>query len=170
MAETAAAGGGRGVEKLERFLRLQFKTLAGSTGSSWLNPDFSALPDPQKADIRKKSRAVDAMVQQFIAEGVADGSIVATEPKIAEFFLIGALNWLPRCSRRKAASQATSLPRSSSGSCWTGCAPRSDKAARDGPVVIRDFRRWPADPHIVIDAIKEARAEVARTARDPAGP
>jgi len=96
MAETAAAGGGRGVEKLERFLRLQFKTLAGSTGSSWLNPDFSALPDPQKADIRKKSRAVDAMVQQFIAEGVADGSIVATEPKIAEFFLIGALNWLPR--------------------------------------------------------------------------
>ena len=96
MAENAAAGGGRGVEKLERFLRLQFQTLAGSAGSSWLIPDFSALPDAQKADIRKKSRAVDAMVQQFIAEGVADGSIVATEPKIAEFFLIGALNWLPR--------------------------------------------------------------------------
>jgi TetR/AcrR family transcriptional regulator len=96
MAETAAAGGGSGVEKLERFLRLQFQTLAGSAGSSWLSPDFSALPDAQRADIRKKSRAVDAMVQQFIVEGVADGSIAATEPRIAEFFLIGALNWLPR--------------------------------------------------------------------------
>ena len=34
--------------------------------------------------------------QKFIADGVADGSLVTAEPKIAEFFLIGALNWLPR--------------------------------------------------------------------------
>ena len=36
------------------------------------------------------------MVQRFVAEGVADGSIAPIEPKIAEFFLMGALNWLPR--------------------------------------------------------------------------
>lgn len=97
MAETAAAGGGHGVDKLERFLRLQFQTLAGSTGSSWLlSADLSALPDSQRADLRKKSRSVDAMVQKFIVEGMGDGSIVDTDPKIAEFFLIGAMNWLPR--------------------------------------------------------------------------
>lgn len=95
-AEQAALGGGSGVQKLERFLRLQFQTLAGSTGSSWLNTDISALPDGQRNEIRKRSRIVDGMVQQFISDGIADGSIVTTEPKIAEFFLIGALNWLPR--------------------------------------------------------------------------
>jgi TetR/AcrR family transcriptional regulator len=97
MAEAAAAQGGRGVDKLERFLRLQFQTLAGRTGSSWLlSADLSALSVLQRADIRKKSRSVDAIVQRFIVEGMADGSIVDTEPKIAEFFLIGAMNWLPR--------------------------------------------------------------------------
>jgi len=96
MAERAAVGGGRGAEKLERFLRLQFQTLAGSSGSSWLNADMSALPEGQRSEIRKRSRVVDAMVQKFISDGIADGSVVSTEPKIAEFFLIGALNWLPR--------------------------------------------------------------------------
>ena len=61
-----------------------------------MNTDISALPDGQRSEIRKRSRIVDAMVQKFIAEGIADSSIVSTEPKIAEFFLIGALNWLPR--------------------------------------------------------------------------
>ena len=96
MAERAAVGGGRGAEKLERFLRLQFQTLAGSSGSSWLNADMSALPEGQRSEISKRSRVVDAMVQKFISDGIADGSVVSTEPKIAEFFLIGALNWLPR--------------------------------------------------------------------------
>lgn len=97
MAEAAAAEGGRGVDKLERFLRLQFQTLAGSNGSSWLlSADLSALSIAQRADLRKKSRSVDAIVQSFIIEGMSDGSIVSTEPKIAEFFLIGAMNWLPR--------------------------------------------------------------------------
>jgi AcrR family transcriptional regulator len=95
-AEQSAAEGGRGLEKLERFLRLQFQTLAGSTGSSWLLADLSVLPEEQKADIRSRSRHVDSLVQKFIAEGVADGSVVSTDPKIAEFFLIGALNWFPR--------------------------------------------------------------------------
>lgn len=97
IAEAAAAEGGRGVDKLERFLRLQFQTLAGRTGSSWLlSTDLSALTNPQRADLRKKSRLVDAILQTFIVEGMADGSIVNTEPKIAEFFMIGAMNWLPR--------------------------------------------------------------------------
>jgi AcrR family transcriptional regulator len=96
IAEKAERGGGSGVEKLERFLRLQFRTLAGSSGSSWLMTDISALSRHQQVEVRKRSRLVDAMVQKFIADGVADGSIEPIEPKIAEFFLMGALNWLPR--------------------------------------------------------------------------
>jgi TetR/AcrR family transcriptional regulator len=96
MAEKAGQGGGSGVEKLERFLRLQFSTLAGSNGSSWLMADISALPPQQRAEVRRQSRLVDAMLQEFIADGIADGSIEPTEPRIAEFFIMGALNWVPR--------------------------------------------------------------------------
>lgn len=96
IAEQAEAGGGTGAEKLERFLRLQFQTLAGRNGSSWLIADISALPETQRNEVRRLSRIVDTKVQKFIADGVIDGSIATTEPKIAEFFLIGALNWLPR--------------------------------------------------------------------------
>ncbi|MBL6749799.1 MAG: TetR family transcriptional regulator [Nevskia sp.] len=91
--------GGSGAQKLERFLRLQFRTLAGHSGSSWIFADISALPAEEYAEVRRRQRVVDQLVQQFIAQGVADGSLEATNPKIAEFFLMGALNWLPRWFR-----------------------------------------------------------------------
>jgi AcrR family transcriptional regulator len=96
MAQQAAAGGGTGLDKLECYLRLQFETLAGRRGSSWLHADMSVLRDAQRAEARRRSRTVDALVQGFLAAGIADGSIAPVDPKIAEFFLMGALNWLPR--------------------------------------------------------------------------
>ncbi len=96
MAQKAHEGGGTGLQKLERYLHLQFETLAGRGGSSWMLADISVLSEPQQAEARKRSRVVDALVQKMLEEGVADGSIVDVDPKIAEFFLMGALNWLPR--------------------------------------------------------------------------
>lgn len=96
VAEAAQAGGGSGLARLERYLRMQFETLAGRGGSSWLLADISVLPPAQQAEARKRSREVDARVQKFIADGVADRSIAGVDPKVAEFFLMGALNWLPR--------------------------------------------------------------------------
>lgn len=96
LARRAQAGGGSGLERLERYLRLQFETLAGQGGSSWLLADISVLQPEQRAVARQGSREVDALVQTFIADGIADGSIVDVDPKVAEFFLMGALNWMPR--------------------------------------------------------------------------
>ncbi len=96
MAQKAREAGGSGLQKLERYLHLQFGTLAGRGGSSWLLADMSVLSEEQQAETRKRSRVVDALVQKFIEEGIADGSIVDVDPKVAEFFLMGALNWLPR--------------------------------------------------------------------------
>jgi AcrR family transcriptional regulator len=96
-AVTEAAERGRtGREKLETYLRLQFKTLAGTDGAAWVLSDLSALAPQQRRHVRKQSRAIDQMLQLFLAEGLADGSISGAEPKITEFFIIGALNWLPR--------------------------------------------------------------------------
>lgn len=96
MAQKANEGGGSGLEKLERYLHLQFGTLAGRGGSSWMHADISVLSLTQQTEARKRSRVVDALVQKMLGDGVGDGSIVDVDPKIAEFFLMGALNWLPR--------------------------------------------------------------------------
>ena len=92
----AAKVGRTGREKLETYVRLQFETLAGSDGAAWVLSDLSALAPQQRRHVRKQSRAIDQMLQAFLAEGLADGTIVGAEPKITEFFVIGALNWLPR--------------------------------------------------------------------------
>jgi TetR/AcrR family transcriptional regulator len=96
MASIAREGGGTGLERLERYLRLQFETLAGRGGSGWMLADISVLEPDQQAEVRRQSRKVDTIVQGFIGDGIADGSIAKVNPKVAEFFLIGALNWLPR--------------------------------------------------------------------------
>jgi TetR/AcrR family transcriptional regulator len=92
----AAATGRTGRDKVEAYVRLQFETLAGKDGAAWILSDISALTSQQRREVRKQSRAVDSMLQSFLAEGVRDGTIAGAEPKITEFFLIGALNWLPR--------------------------------------------------------------------------
>lgn len=109
MAEQAHADGGTGLQKLERYLHLQFETLAGRGGSSWMLTDISVMSEEQQGEARKQSRVVDALVQKMLEEGVADGSIVNVDPKIAEFFLMGALNWLPRWFSPEGAMSSTAL-------------------------------------------------------------
>lgn len=109
LAEQAGRAGGCGAAKLERFLRLQFRTLAGSSGSSWLFADISALPADEYTEVRRRSRVVDQLIQRFVADGVADGSLRDTNPKIAEFFLLGALNWVPRWYRPEGALSSEEL-------------------------------------------------------------
>lgn len=92
----AARTGRSGREKIETYVRAQFETLAGTEGAAWVLTDLSALAPQQRRHVRKQSRAIDTMLQAFLAEGLADGSIIGAQPKITEFFLIGALNWLPR--------------------------------------------------------------------------
>ena len=96
MAQTAQEDGGTGLQRLERYLRLQFEPLAGRGGSGWMHADISVLEPDQQAEARRRSRAVDTIVQGFLADGIADGSITKVDPKVAEFFLMGALTWLPR--------------------------------------------------------------------------
>jgi TetR/AcrR family transcriptional regulator len=92
----AAKAGRTGREKIEIYIRRQFETLAGTDGAAWVLSDLSALEPQQRRNVRKQSRMVDQTLQEFLAEGLRDGSVVGAEPKITEFFIIGALNWLPR--------------------------------------------------------------------------
>lgn len=90
---------GTGLEKLEKYVREQFKALVGAEGTAWIFADLTALKSKQRDEIIGLSREVDSLVLGFIEQGREDGSISVSNSRITEFFILGALNWVPRWYR-----------------------------------------------------------------------
>lgn len=90
---------GTGLEKLEKYIREQFSALVGSEGAAWIFADLTALKAEQKEEVIALSREVDSLVLGFIEQGREDGSISVSNSRITEFFILGALNWVPRWYR-----------------------------------------------------------------------
>lgn len=90
---------GTGLEKFETYIREQFKALVGNEGAAWILSDITALKPDQNEEIVRLSREVDNLVLGFIEQGSKDGSISVSNPRITEFFILGALNWVPRWYR-----------------------------------------------------------------------
>lgn len=90
---------GTGLEKLEKYIREQFEALVGSEGTAWIFSDLAALKPEQREEIVGLSREVDSLVLGFIEQGRKDGSISVSDSRITEFFILGALNWVPRWYR-----------------------------------------------------------------------
>lgn len=90
---------GTGLEKLETYIREQFRALVGEEGSAWIFSDLTVLNPEQREEMVKLSREVDKLVLGFIEQGQSDGSLAVAQPRITEFFILGALNWVPRWYR-----------------------------------------------------------------------
>ena len=45
--------------------------------------------------VRKRRRAFDLRIREYIQEGIEDGSIAPCEPKLAVAWLMGSINWIP---------------------------------------------------------------------------
>jgi len=99
LAQDSEERGGRGIEKLERYILSQFQALISKEGTAWVFGDISALKPDQRKDIVARSRDVDNYIFAFIEQGVTDESIATNNPRVTEFFMIGALNWVPRWYR-----------------------------------------------------------------------
>ena len=109
LAEAAAGAGGSGLQKLETYIRTQFDALVRKEGAAWVLGDISLLRPAQREEVRRRPRRVDGLVRGFIEEGIADGSIACAEPRITEYFLMGAINWLPRWYRPELRQSAAQL-------------------------------------------------------------
>jgi len=90
---------GTGLEKLEKYIRGQFSALVGEDGSAWIFSDLTVLRAEQRQEMVKLSREVDRLVLGFIEQGQKDGSLAVANPRVTEFFILGALNWVPRWYR-----------------------------------------------------------------------
>lgn len=92
--ERVEAQGGSGLERLRAFIREYARLGTTPSGACIIRLDDRALPDRERTEARRGKRAIDARVRALIAEGIADGSIVRCDVRLATFAVLGALNWI----------------------------------------------------------------------------
>ena len=59
----------------------------------------NALHGAEAEQTYEKRDAYEMRMRRLVREGIADGSIVATEPKIAVFMLLGSIHWVSKWYR-----------------------------------------------------------------------
>ena len=86
--------GSDGLNKLKIFVRTYIDVLTGDFGKCLVLSGIAPLELASREQIRPSFRHIDHSVRKMVADGVADGSIAACNPKIAAFTLFGALHWM----------------------------------------------------------------------------
>jgi AcrR family transcriptional regulator len=95
-ADTAHATPGTGLDRLRAFLRRYGEVNMDAFGACVIRTPEEALSADSADRLRAMKREIDAAMRALIAEGIADGSIAATDPLLLAFTLAGALNWTAR--------------------------------------------------------------------------
>ncbi len=88
-----------GLEKLHMALRLHLESIMSETSSSVLALEESALTPENFRAVAQRRDHFQAGFVNFIREGVADGSIVDCDPKLAAFTVLGGVNWAEKWYR-----------------------------------------------------------------------
>ena len=91
----ADAAGGTGAAKLRRFLRALL-TDSGRNGPQLYFGDHTYLELPQRAVVDEWGDRLSGLLEAFLTEGIADGSIVPCETRLAVQLLLGMLIWLAK--------------------------------------------------------------------------
>ncbi len=88
------AAGGTGLVKLRELIRGYAKLMTTDYGRSLVRFDIRDLSDRHAAIVRAAKRRTDTVFRRYVAEGVADGSIVRCDAKLTAFAIAGSLNWI----------------------------------------------------------------------------
>ncbi|MGZ5924795.1 MAG: TetR/AcrR family transcriptional regulator [Rhizomicrobium sp.] len=85
---------GSGLEKLRQLIRAYVSVVTTDFGMCLIRLDDRELAGESRANVRRAKRDYDTAFRRQIARGIADGSIMRCDPKIATFAIVGALNWI----------------------------------------------------------------------------
>jgi AcrR family transcriptional regulator len=108
-AAAARAEQGRGIDRLRSFLRRYAEVTMDDFGRCVVRTGEEALSPGSVRRFRDLKREIDTAMRTLIAEGIADGSIAAVDPKLLAFTLAGALNWSARWHDPKGAQDGQQL-------------------------------------------------------------
>jgi AcrR family transcriptional regulator len=109
-ATTAAARGGTGRERLRTMLLDYAMVMTKDYGICVSRTQDTQLAPDSRARFRALKREIDTIIRNVIEEGVADGSIITADPRLATFTVTGALNWIAHWydPKRKMSARAIS--------------------------------------------------------------
>ena len=84
--------GGDGLTKLKAIIRAYAVSITSDFGMCFARLDDRELAPERRAQVRRWKRRYDLAFRKQIEDGVADGSIVPCDAKLAAFAIAGALN------------------------------------------------------------------------------
>lgn len=85
-----------GLDRLRHFLRAYARINMDDFGRCVIRTGADPMSSDGARTFRDHKRGIDTALRRFIEEGMADGSIAPSDPKILGFTLAGALNWPAR--------------------------------------------------------------------------
>ena len=88
-----------GLQKLHMALRLHVESILSENSPSLLALEESALTQENFRAVVQRRDCFQSAFVRFIREGVADGSIVDCDPKLAAFAVLGGVNWVEKWYR-----------------------------------------------------------------------
>lgn len=88
------AAGGDGLAKLRKLIRAYALLMTIDFGMCLVRLDDRELSEESYRRVRAEKRQDDEAFRRYISEGVADGSIVDSDSKLAAFAIAGSLNWI----------------------------------------------------------------------------
>ena len=89
-----AARTGTGLEKVAAFIRSYTDVITVDFGRAVIRLDDAELSDEARVEVRSYKREIDRRLRSLIQQGIDDGSIAASDPKLVAFVIAGALNWI----------------------------------------------------------------------------
>lgn len=87
---------GSGLDRLRHFLCRYAEINMDDFGRCVIRTGVEALSPEGAESLRQRKRRIDQAMRDLIEEGMADGSIAPSDPKMLAFTLAGALNWPAR--------------------------------------------------------------------------
>lgn len=94
--QRALREGQNGLHAFSLFLQYYIEQITEDLGSSAMLAEVSALAPEQQLEIIQLRDRQEQRYRELIEAGIADGSIRGVDPKIAVFYVIGAINWMTK--------------------------------------------------------------------------
>jgi len=101
--------GQSGHERLTRVLLRYAAAIASEYGWCMVRAEDLNLGPELSARVRALKSEIDQNLRRLIREGIADGSIAPSDPKMTAFALAGALNWIAHWYRENQALEPAEI-------------------------------------------------------------
>lgn len=110
LLDKAAVSHGKGLDKVRAYIEAYAKAVVTfDFGRCVAMLDDAELSPKSRREVRDLKRKIDLAIRAYVEEGIADGSVIACNAKLASFALAGAVNWIGTWYRPEGALTADEI-------------------------------------------------------------